>query len=86
MRLESTGEEELILNPDWKIRTVEVVKEEPDYPREEAEETGLPPVPEGLTVSQKKNLRELLEEFKDGFAGKDFKLGNTDLIEHEIHT
>ena len=43
-----------------------------------------------MTASQKKKkkkkkLRELLEEFNDVFAVKDFKLGNTDLIEHEIH-
>ena len=57
---------------------------------EEAEEAGLPPVPEELTAGKKKikkkKLRELLEEFRDVFTGKDFKLGNTDLIEHEIHT
>ena len=79
----------LRVNPDWKTGTVEVVEEEPDYPREEAEEAGLPPVPEELTASQKKKkkkIRELLDKFKDVFAGKDFKLGNTDLIEHEIHT
>ena len=94
MRLENTSEEELILNPDWEIGTVEVVEEEPDYPRVEAEEAGLPPVPEELTASQKKKnnnnnnnkIRELLEEFKDIFSGKDFKLGNTNLIGHEIHT
>ena len=89
MRLENTGEEELIINPDWKIGTVEVVEEKLDYPREEAEEAGLPPVTEELTADQKtktKKLRELLEEFKDVFTGKDFRLGNTDLIEHEIHT
>ena len=45
VRLENTNEEELILNPDWEIGTVEVVKEEPDYPRVEAEEAALPPVP-----------------------------------------
>ena len=54
MRLENTGEEELIINPEWKIGTVEVVEEEPDYPQEEAEEAGLPPVPEELTACQKK--------------------------------
>ena len=83
--LEDTSEEEQILNPDWEIGTVEVVEEEPNYPQVEAEEAGLPPVPEELTAIQKQELRELLEEFKDVFAGKDFKLGNTDLIEHEIH-
>ena len=58
VRLENTGEEELILNPDWKIGTVEVVEEEPDYPRVEAEEAGLPPVPEELTASQKKKKKK----------------------------
>ena len=33
VRLENTSEEELILNSDWEIGTVEVVEEEPDYPR-----------------------------------------------------
>ena len=86
VRLENTSEEEQILNPDWKIGMVEVVEEEPDYPRVEMEEIWLPPVPDGLTAAQKKDLRELLEEYQDVFVGKDFKLGNTGLIEHEIHT
>ena len=86
VRLENTSVEEHILNPDWEIGTVEVVEEEPDYPRVETEETGLPPVPEELTAAQKEDLRKLLEEYWDVFTGKDFKLENTDLIEHEIHT
>ena len=47
---------------------------------------GLPLMPDELNAKQRKELSELLEEFKDVFAGKDFKLGNTDLIEHKIHT
>ena len=35
---------------------------------------------------QKEDLREQLEEYQDVFVGKDFKLGNTGFIEHEIHT
>ena len=85
VRLENTSEEEQILNPDWKNGMVEVMEEEPDYPRVEMEEAGLPPVPEGLTAAQKKDLRELLEEYQDVFIGKDFKLGNTGLIAHEVH-
>ena len=63
-----------------------VVGEEPDFPWAEAEETGLPPPPDELSAKQRKELGGLLEEFKDVFAGKDFKLGNTDLTEHKIHT
>ena len=86
VRIENVSEEEQILNPDWEIGTMEVVEEEPDFPQAEAEEAGLPPIPDELSAKQRKELSELLEEFKDVFAGKDFKLGNTDLIEHEIHT
>ena len=32
--------EEQILNPDWGIGTMEVVEEEPDFPRVEAEGWG----------------------------------------------
>ena len=51
-----------------------VVEEEPDFPWAEAEEAGLPPIPDKLSSKQRKELNELLEEFKDIFAGKDFKL------------
>ena len=84
VRLENTSEEEQILNPDWEIGTVEVVEEDPDYPRVEMEEAVLPPVPEELTATQMEDLKKLLEEYQDVFIGKDFKLGNTGLIEHEI--
>ena len=47
---------------------------------------GLPPIPDEVRAKQRKELGELLEEFKDVLAGKDFKLGNSDLIEHDIHT
>ena len=86
VQLENTSEEEQILNSDWEIGTMEIVEEELAYPKGEMEEAGLPPVPEGLTATQKKELRELLEEYQDVFVGKNFKLGNTGLIEHEIHT
>ena len=86
VQLENTSEEEQILNPDWEIGTVETIEEEPDYPRMEMEEAGLLPIPKGLTATQKKDLRKLLEEYQDIFRGKDFNLGNTGLIKHEIHT
>ena len=57
VRLENTGEEELILNPDWEIETVSVVEEEPDYLRVEVEEAGLPPVPEELTAIKEKKIK-----------------------------
>ena len=53
VQLENTSEEEQILNPDWEIGTVKVVEEEPDYPRVEIEEAGLPPVPEGITPKRR---------------------------------
>ena len=35
---------------------------------------------------KKKDLEALLKEFQDVFPGKGLKLGNTPVIEHEIHT
>ena len=70
VRLENTSKEEQILNPNLEIRTVEVVEEEPDYPMVGVEEAGLQQVPEGLTASQKKDLRELLEEYQDVSMGR----------------
>ena len=56
------------------------------FPGQRQEEAGLTPISDELSVKQRKKLSEFLEEFKDVFAGRDFKLGNTNLIEHEIHT
>ena len=63
VRIENVFDEEQILNPDWEIGTMEVVEEEPDYPRAEAEEAGLPPIPEKLSTKQRRKLGKLLEEF-----------------------
>ena len=76
VRIENVNDEEQILNPDWEIGTKEVVEEEPDFPWAEAEGAGLPPIPDELNEKQRKELGELLEEFKDVFARKDFKLEN----------
>ena len=86
VRLENTGEEDQVIDPNWEIGTVEVVEEEPDFPAGGAEEEGLPEIPGELSGTQGQELRELLEEFKDVFVGKDFRLGSTGVVEHEIHT
>ena len=62
------------------------MEEELDLPRTEMEEAGLPAIPEDLPYEKKKDLEALLREFQDVFAGKGLKLGNTPVIEHEIHT
>ena len=56
---------------------MEIVEEEPDFLWAEAKESGLPPIPDELSVKQRKEVSELLEEFEGVFSGKDFKLGNT---------
>ena len=54
---------------------MEVVEKEPDFPQAEAEGAGLPPIPDELSVKQRKELSELLEEFKDVFPGERFQVG-----------
>ena len=75
-----------MIDPNWEIGTVEVVEEEPDFPAGGAEEKALPEIPGELSGTQGQELRKLLEEFKDLFVGKDFRLGSTGVVEHEIHT
>ena len=86
IRLENVGEEDQVLDPTWEIGTAEVVEEEPDFPVGEEEEEGLPEIPEELSEGRKQSLQELLDEFKDVFVGRDFRLGSTGVVEHEIHT
>ena len=84
--LENVGEEDQVLDSTWEIGTADFVVEEPDFPAAREEEEGLPEVPEELSGTQRKELQQLLDEFKDVFVGKDFRLGSTGLVEHEIHT
>ena len=42
VRLENTGEEDQVLDPNWEIGTVEVIEEEPGFPAGGAEEGGFP--------------------------------------------
>ena len=75
-----------MLSPDWEIGTAEIVEEEPDLPRTEMEEIGLPAVPKDLSPKERKEIEALLREYQDMFAGKGLKLVNTPMLEHEIHT
>ena len=54
--LENTSEDEQVLNPEWEIGTAEVVDEEPDLPRTEIDEVGLPGIPDKLSP-EKKGIR-----------------------------
>ena len=49
IRLENASEDDQVLNPEWEIGTTEIVEEEPDLPRTEINEVGLPSVPEDLS-------------------------------------
>ena len=51
IRLENTSEDDQVLNPEWVIGTAEIFEEEPDLPRLEMEEVGLPAVPEDLSLN-----------------------------------
>ena len=86
VRLENVGEEDQVLDPTWEIGTAEVIEEEPDFPAGKEEEEGLPEVPEELNEAQRRDLQGLLEEIRDVFVGKDFRLGSTGVVEQEIHT
>ena len=86
IRLENVGDEEQVLDPTWETGTAEVVEEELDFPTGREEEEGLPEIPEELSEVQRRSLQKLLDEYKDVFVGRDFRLGSTGVVEHELHT
>ena len=75
-----------MLDSSWEIGTAEVVEEETDFPTGREEEEGLPEIPEELSEVQRQILQKLLDKYKDVFVGRDFRLGSTGVVEHEIHT
>ena len=52
------------MNPEWEIGTAKIVEEEPNLPRTEIDEVGLPSVPEDLSPKKKKNWRPCSLSFK----------------------
>ena len=58
IRLENTSKDDQVLNPEWDIGTAEVVEEEPDLPRTEIDEVGLPSVPEDLSPKKRKRKKK----------------------------
>ena len=56
--MENTSEDDQVLNPEWEIGTAEIVEEEPDLPRTETEDIGLPAVPEDLSPKKEKRKKK----------------------------
>ena len=46
IHLENTSEDKQVLNPEWEIGTAEVGDKEPNLPRTEIGEVGLPSIPD----------------------------------------
>ena len=77
-------EEPFILQPGWALGALEAVKLV--QPPLDASPPELPPSPPHLTPQQSHDLQALLQEFSDVFSKGDHDLGQTHLLEHEIHT
>ena len=75
-----------MLDPTWEIGTAEVMEEEPDFPTGREEEEGLPEILEELSEVLRQSLQKLLDEYKNVFVGRAFRLGSKGVVEHEIHT
>ncbi|XP_021351590.1 uncharacterized protein LOC110449211 [Mizuhopecten yessoensis] len=78
------------LQENTHIATVESVEHVYQVDEAEIESNELEPLSEGLSVQLRENekteVRQLLVEYQDIFAGPDGKLGRTDLGEHHIDT
>ena len=46
----------------------------------------MPQIPDSLSSEQQRDLRQLLDEYKDVFSKEGNPISSTSLVEHEIHT
>ena len=46
----------------------------------------MPQIPDSLSFEQQRDLRRLLDEYKDVFSREGQPISSTSLVEHEIHT
>ena len=87
MRLENVGEECQVLFPTWEIGNSRGRGRGTRFSHKERRRRGGPPeIPEELSEVQRRSLQKLLDEYKDVFVGKDFRLGSTGVVKHGVHT
>ena len=81
VQLDILTEGDITLNPEWEVGTISSVHLTQSPTRDQ-----MPQIPDLLSFEQQRDLRRLLDEYKDVFSKEGQPISSTSLVEHEIHT
>ena len=81
VQLDNLTEGDITLNPEWEVGAISSV-----HLTQTPTGDQMPQIPDSLSFEQQRDLRRLLDEYKDVFSREGQPISSTSLVEHEIHT
>ena len=81
VQLDNLTEGDITLNPEWEVGAISSV-----HLTQSPTGDQMPQIPDSLSFEQQRDLRRLLDEYKDVFSKEGQPISSTSLVEHEIHT
>ena len=81
VQLDNLTEGDITLNPEWEVGAISSV-----HLTQSPTGDQMPQIPDSLSFEQQRDLRRLLDEYKDVFSREGQPISSTSLVEHEIHT
>ena len=81
VQLDNPTEGDITLIPEWEVGTISSV-----HLTQSPAGGQMPQIPDSLSSEQQRDLRRLLDEYKDVFSKEGNPISSTSLVEHEIHT
>ena len=81
VQLDNLTEGDITLIPEWEVGTISSV-----HLTQSPAGGQMPQIPDSLSLEQQRDLRQLLDEYKDVFSKEGNLISSTSLVEHEIHT
>ena len=81
VQLDNLTEGDITLNPEWEVGAISSV-----HLTQSPIGDQMPQIPDSLSFEQQRDLRHLLDEYKDVFSREGQPISSTSLVEHEIHT
>ena len=81
VQLDNLTEGDITLIPEWEVGTISSV-----HLTQSPAGGQMPQIPDSLSSEQQRDLRRLLDEYKDVFSKEGNPISSTSLVEHEIHT
>ena len=81
VQLDNLTEGDITLNPEWEVGAISSV-----HLTQSPTGDQMPQIPDLLSFEQQRDLRRLLDEYKDVFSREGQPISSTSLVEHEIHT